>query len=1164
MSERLAAEIDRSAEADKQGALKLSQGAYVERDVEAAILRRLGSGEVETEIVVGEAGDGKTTLLWSLHRKLSGHSHPILLSAVWFQPDDHGHQALTPDAVVDAVAGTADVVVLLDTADLLLHSEFTTQQTVALLERLTDLGVQTVIATRPREALSLPADLGRRTDLTAYSDDELAAAVPKLVQSYCPANTETPTDATAALKQARARGLVVDRVCSSPLLLRLMFELATPRFPRLEIDVTGLYRQYWDHRVVADLRARSGRALRQKGTDLSTDAGLIGIVMVAAGRPEVKVESAIRRATEAASNAGLHIGNGEIRTAIDTLCQRGVLIESAGSIRFLHQTLFEFAAAQGLANRGCERELPRLLDRLEGAPDDLFLGAVIEQLLILLADDELSQDAVAEAVRRLSRTKQPSLVEIAMMVWAHHPALPGVDPEYLESVHPEAIDRFIRVVPGVHSSADDIIDHLVWIWDHRQPLRPKVVDACAYLARRSPSQVAAFVASQDVIGELAERHRKMVRANATPLLLLDAMLVADPDYARPAAIDLIDKLASDAEGKATIANCLRLIAVRWAAAGSAAFLAEVENTVESIQSRSNDSDAKLVREALSEVIAQHWIQLTDQLPADARTDNWLQQIQELCIALEDIPVRTPKSAGDDDTDNAGEAEDSAAMRGDQSPVLGARLIAVARVVATIDPNDPRVVGTLDQLFDLKGPAATRQLARGSIAYLLINHYPATAEVIDRLGARLAACLPADYNAFEPGAELWAAVARSCLMDSRIPAAHVAAVTAQARGRYPDSVPLWTRRDMLLGLAPAAIAAGDPDATRVYARIRDQDLELPDTETNIFLDNATDRVEQEPELLAPLMIHLAHRVGRSAIIRTLADIDSVQPALREHTSSIIEWIGQLLSGPDRSQGDGARLLLKLATYGIVRADFEQLVALYPRLTHPEAKADVVRTIGRVTLKTMRNDDAIQFLRTLVRTKRDPTPTIRAAPGPRLANPVIVDAARDALLEAFGFQTAPSPSDWDTVFSLTFAPRLSGSRAVDMTGAGNLSLYLTHLVDAGYVPEASRYLCEVIDTLAPITSRQARLGSNRLRVAIGTIVRRASRQDLHGLLEKVEQAPEALSSLMIWAAVRERYDDTRTSIDRLAEHPTLGHEVTKALINRVRIAGRQTFAEVLTPV
>lgn len=254
MSDRLAADIDGVGGSDNP-AETLSGGAYVERTVEASMVDRLRLRVPRPEVVIGEAGDGKTTLLWSLHRKLAQGAQPILISAVWFQPDEHGHRSLTMETVIAAITDVPDVVVLLDTADLLLHNQVTRDETVALIDRLRDAGVPTVVATRPREAKTLPDNLGHTTTLGPYNDSELAVAIGKLVSTYCADGRALPPNPVAAVTDARARGILVDRVCSSPLLLRLLFELAAPDFPGLEIDVTGLYHQYWEQRVIDDLRA---------------------------------------------------------------------------------------------------------------------------------------------------------------------------------------------------------------------------------------------------------------------------------------------------------------------------------------------------------------------------------------------------------------------------------------------------------------------------------------------------------------------------------------------------------------------------------------------------------------------------------------------------------------------------------------------------------------------------------------------------------------------------------------------------------------------------------------------------------------------------------------------------------------------------------------------
>lgn len=1168
MSDRLADDIDRAAGADRQGALSLSQGAYVERAVEAAILDRVRRKDVTgPEIVIGEAGDGKTTLLWSLHRKLRHDAHPLLLSAVWFQPDDHGNRLLTSDLVIEAVDGAEGSVVLLDTADLLLHNEFTRDETVALIDQLRLQGIPTVVATRPREADTLPGNLGRTTRLGAYDDTELAIAIPKLVNSYCPGDAAAPTDPVAAVKLARARGLVVDRVCSSPLLLHILFELSAPTFPRLEIDVTGLYRQYWERRVVDDLRARPRAPSRSKSRDLSQATGLIGIAMVAAGRPELPVETVVRRSAEASANTGGRVDQSRMSKAVETLCQRGVLIETAGSVRFLHQTLFEFAAAKGIAERGSEREIPRLVGRLKATPDDLFLGAVVEQLLVLLGDDPLARDAVADAVRTLAAAEHPTLVEIAMLVWAHHPALPGIYAGDMDKAHEQAIDRFIRVIPSVHSSPSAVIAHLSWIWEERKGLRQKVVDACAHLAPRSPSDIADFVAEHDLYGELAEHHRVMLRANSSPTVLMEVVLAADPNYAQKAMITVLKKLASDAEGKATIARYLRMSAAQWTTAGSESFLRQIESTVADIQRDSGDSDAKLVREGLAEVIEKHWLQSTRELPLRTQRTIWKRRIRELCQALEDIPLRR-RNGHDGDASEARHISESrkSLQSGDQDPVLGARLIAVARLIDALPAGDPIAAYTLGRLFSLRGPAAGRQLARGSIAHLLIADSPATGLVTDILSAKLAGHLPADHQTFQPGPGLWAAVGRSCLMDSRIPSDRVLRVVAAAERSYADADAdgFWTRRDMMLALAPVAIAAGHQGVIQLFTRIAAGQIPLPFTETNIFLDNAVDRASEALEILGPMMIRLARSVDRSATVRVLADNELTRGIVAEGAAFVMEWIEGMLGGADRNQGDGARLLLALVRSGLVEPDFDKLLDWYHRLTHPEAKADVVSAAGAAVLRTATNTRAIAFFQKLIVTTRHPSPTIRAASSKRPLRAVVIDAARDSLLEAFGFAAAPDPLDWDTVFPLAFAPRLSGSKEVDMRGMGNVSLYLTHLADTGHCHEACEYLLEVITTLAPITTRQARRGSNQLRVAIGTIVRMASTEDLKRLLDACDGAPEAFATQVIRAAVRERYGDCQEAIEHLGRIPALAHTVKTVKADRVRTDGVSTFPDMLQPV
>ncbi|OZF48944.1 hypothetical protein CH293_17895 [Rhodococcus sp. 14-2470-1b] len=363
---------------------------YVPRGIEPALLDRLELPGVTPQIVVGEAGHGKSTLLWSLHRALQERKRrPMMVSATWLQRSEDGSRTTSTADIAEAVVTEPGAVLLLDTADLLLHNESTRLDVVDLLDQLTRAGVPVVATTRPQESAYLPASVGQKVHLGPYSiERELPSAIAVLTEEFCADDASVPTDPLTAITSARARGLLVDEVCTSPLLLRLLFSLSAPRFPSLELDVSGLYSQFWARRVAADHRTGPETPI-DGGDDLTATAGMFAIAMLALGTPEPHIGDLVRRAADVAAASGHPAGEDVLRSDLRTLTARGVLIAVDERVRFFHQTFFEFAAAKGLTARGGEHELPRLIERIIDAPDDLFVGAVVEQTLIMLGTDTI-------------------------------------------------------------------------------------------------------------------------------------------------------------------------------------------------------------------------------------------------------------------------------------------------------------------------------------------------------------------------------------------------------------------------------------------------------------------------------------------------------------------------------------------------------------------------------------------------------------------------------------------------------------------------------------------------------------------------------------------------------------------------------------------------------
>ncbi len=135
---------------------------YVRRDLESNVLERLE--DRSRIIVVGEAGVGKTSLLWGLAERLVQDAQ----RPVYFVPAAHlkgtptGEARISPDELVTAVQhdtlfGEAPIV-LIDTADLLANDRDSLALLSAVLDRIGIAGGKTVVTSRPVEASRITDD----------------------------------------------------------------------------------------------------------------------------------------------------------------------------------------------------------------------------------------------------------------------------------------------------------------------------------------------------------------------------------------------------------------------------------------------------------------------------------------------------------------------------------------------------------------------------------------------------------------------------------------------------------------------------------------------------------------------------------------------------------------------------------------------------------------------------------------------------------------------------------------------------------------------------------------------------------------------------------------------------------------------------------------------
>ncbi|OZD18168.1 hypothetical protein CH253_16915 [Rhodococcus sp. 06-156-3C] len=1108
---------------------------YVRRDIEASLLGRVLREGSEPQIVVGEAGHGKSTLMWSLHRALRRRGRrPLLVSATWLQRSTDGTQITSAQDITAAVTDRPGAVVLLDTADLLLHSASARVAVIDLITTLARLGTPVVVTTRPTEGASLPTNSGHKVTLGPYSpDSELPVAIEALIAEFCTDAAVVPAHPVTAIQSARARGLLVDDVCTSPLLLRLLFSLTSPQFPHLELDVTGLYELFWSRRIVADHRSGPDETADSAG-DLSITAGALAIAMLALGTPEPPIEVLVRRAAQAAVAGGHTLDDVALRGHIRTLTRRGVLIITDDRVRFLHQTFFEFAAAKGLAARGADSELPRLITRLTAAPDDLFLGAVVEQTLTLLGADALAHTAVQTGCLDLIDTGHPHLISIAMTVWAHHPDVLALTVDVVASVTDDQLRRFLRTLPRVHSHIASVAEHLHRLWLDRPELRPAVTTTAAYLVGRGPDDIASLVRRTGMYGVLAGTEQSYLRSSSEPRSLLHSLAPADPDLVRDAVLTVIDGLTdpekqakkeSIRQGKQTIARYLNMVAESWSALQGNAFLGDLENLIGLVQARSGDSDAEVVRRALAAVIA-----------ADAHRDHlapdwertWLTWVDDLCSRLE-------------------------CGGGDRDPIIGARLIAVGVVLARLyEPHHQRTVdATFVRLFAVTGAAAPRQLTRGCLSEVLVMPSPARASLITILSALLDGHLPTEHQNFTPGAGLWAAIARQTLMDPAIPVGVVHDIMSPSIRTYGRDDRLFTTGNHLVALAPAAIVCGEPTAIAAAERLSriDVTITLDRQAANIFLDRVLDRVHEQPERLVPAALAIARHVGRPGTVKDLLLQQDIHTSLRAHAAALRNWTAHLITGKDNSQQAGADMLRLLMRHDIIAPTLDELTAWFDQASSPQGKANLLTTIGISARTAGATEPAIALLSRFVAISSAPEPVIAAHPHTRVP-PVIVEAARNALLETLAHQPVPTPDQWARVHALTFAPRLDGTHATDVAGVRHLARFLRTEAETGQIDSALEHLGVTCTTLAPLDKNLRTKASNKLKSAVTAILRRADTRHYQQLAHLVRTAPPQTSTQLIHGLL-----DSALFADRARE---FGHHLDLT----PRVIGTGTFPEILT--
>ncbi|MEX0171451.1 trypsin-like peptidase domain-containing protein [Streptomyces sp. LMG1-1-1.1] len=389
---------------------QFAAGLYVTRDLEEELLERLDTDALTPLVVVGEAGCGKTSILWSLARRRCGTDtgEVFFLKATWLVSGPSGGARVDPGVLVEAIGQARGdgrtVTVLIDTVDVLVNNEDDWERLVTVVHAAGDAGATVVMTSRVAEAAELPAEW-RRLPLSDYATD--AAAGPyttsefeRAVLAHSRFFTDDPQlreDLISRMLTIVARDISLHPLCLRPLTLRMLFEIYTPGQVPDVVDTTGLYETYWDHRVTRDRRSWDpGGNAPDHDRDLGGTAMALALEMLRTGRPEAWVDRVRRPADLTAAR---------LKEEAGLLEKRGVGHFANGVFQFFHQTFFEYAASHALVHGRGAAGLGALVDRLKEADgEDYFSLAVLEQAWLCADRTQDAADAAAATVGKLLKT----------------------------------------------------------------------------------------------------------------------------------------------------------------------------------------------------------------------------------------------------------------------------------------------------------------------------------------------------------------------------------------------------------------------------------------------------------------------------------------------------------------------------------------------------------------------------------------------------------------------------------------------------------------------------------------------------------------------------------------------------------------------------------------
>jgi len=405
-------------ENDVRHAIYLDEDLYVHRvRAEAATTEFITKATTDAHSVgkwlsiVGDAGHGKSSLLWYLFTDLSANP---AFTVIPFMAQMEGDLAAVVRIVarVKEVRNRSQLVVLIDTLDLIVGVD--DQQLAKAISELKALGALVITNSRKQEADQLGRLLSSnsRVELRRYNDHEAQRAISNQVRIYyrnksAGQQQEQFNKVWGLLEQQRD----VRELDLEPLILRMLFEAYAPEDIPRDVNTQQVYQHYWHEVVLYDrvVSSPNERMERQQlcryiarqiaFSETHSDKFLIGSLINPGSGPQSPFQT------------------------VEGLVSSGVLqwTEGRSSVRFFHQTFLEFTAAYDLLSLdrdSLQGYVNQLLDDV--ASFNFFRAPILKQLTI--QSFESDPDLHLQLMRGLRKVDNELAAQLALEIIGKVPA----------------------------------------------------------------------------------------------------------------------------------------------------------------------------------------------------------------------------------------------------------------------------------------------------------------------------------------------------------------------------------------------------------------------------------------------------------------------------------------------------------------------------------------------------------------------------------------------------------------------------------------------------------------------------------------------------------------------------------------------------------------------